>query len=162
MNIKEYRLSKGLTQPGLAKELNQALGISIDAPLISKLENGVVYPSPEIQAYIDTHRNYSKVDLTPTQERIYSLLKNSEGTVSRSTLCFFCQQDDRSCRKDISEMRKKGIRICSSSTSRGYWLAKSESDYKDLRAEYLSRISDMASVVKAMDSFVEGQVGING
>ena len=55
-------------------------------------------------------------------------------------------------------MRKKGIRICSSSHSKGYWLAQDRADYEALRNEYIARISDMASVVRAMDNYAEGQV----
>lgn len=161
MTIREYRTKHNITQSQLARELAPMFR-GIDASLISKFENGVCSPPPEVQAYIDREEEYPPIPLTETQARIYSILKSSEAPVTRATLCFFCQQDDRTCRLDIADMRKKGIRICSSSRSKGYWLARSEEDYKTLRAEYLSRISDMASIVKAMDNYTEGQVRIDG
>ena len=161
MTIKEYRELKGLTQSALAKELSP-LFKGVDASLISKFENGVCEPPLELQAYIDGAGQETHPELTETQEIIYNLLKTSEKPVTRATLCFFCQQDDRSNRLDIADMRKKGIRICSSSHAKGYWLAQDEADYESLRAEYIARIRDMASVVRAMDNYVEGQVRIGG
>lgn len=157
MTIKEYREKKGLTQRQLAKEL-AATFKGVDASLISKFENNVCQPPVELQAYIDAEERIFKPELTETQEIIYNLLKGSEAPVSRATLCFFCQQDDRSNRLDIADMRKKGIRICSSSHTKGYWLAQDQGDYEMLRAEYIARINDMASIVKAMDNNTEGQV----
>ena len=157
MTIREYRDKKGLTQDQLAKELAPMFK-GIDSSLISKFENGVCQPPIDLQAYISAEETEVKPELTETQEIIYSLLKHSEAPVSRATLCFFCQQDDRSNRLDIADMRRKGIRICSSSRSKGYWLAQSQADYETLRAEYLARIRDMSEIVRAMDSYTEGQV----
>ena len=157
MTIKEYRERKGLTQRALARELAPVFK-GVDTSLISKFENGVCEPPIELQAYIDAEARVAKPELTRTQEIIYNILKNSEEPVSRATLCFFCQQNDRANRLDIADMRKKGIRICSSSHKKGYWLAQDKSDYETLRAEYIARINDMASIVKAMDNYVEGQV----
>lgn len=157
MTIKEYRKSKGLTQDQLAKELAPMFK-GVDSSLISKFENGVCQPPVDLQAYINAEETEIKPELTETQEIIYNLLKGSEAPVSRATLCFFCQQDDRSNRLDIAEMRKKGIRICSNSHTKGYWLAQNQADYESLRAEYIARISEMASIVKAMDNYAEGQV----
>ena len=157
MTIKEYRESRGLTQKELASELAPIFK-GVDASLISKFENGVCVPPVELQAYIDGAVKRSLPELTETQERIYQILKASEAPVTRTSLCFFVQQSDRENRADIADMRKKGIRICSSSHSKGYWLAQSQEDYETLRNEYIARISDMASVVRAMDGYTEGQV----
>ena len=161
MTIKEYRMKRGLTQSALARELS-TLFKGVDVSLISKFENGVCQPNAELQAYIDREDWGLRAELTPSQERIYNILKTSEAPVTRTSLCFFCQQDDRSNRMDIADMRKKGIRICSSSRGKGYWIAKSEDEYEAMRREYLARIADMASTVKAMDNYVEGQVRIGG
>ena len=59
-------------------------------------------------------------------------------------------------------MRQKGLRISSSSAKKGYWLATTESQYKDLRGEYISRIKSLTATLKAMDGYVKGQESING
>ena len=161
MTIKEYRERRGLTQSALAKELAPMFK-GVDVSLISKFENGVCEPPIDLQEYINTEDRISAPELTETQRAIYSLLKRSLSPVSRAELCACCLQSDRENRRDIAEMRRKGIRICSSSRSEGYWLAQSQSDYEVLRGEYISRIRDMAAIVKAMDNYVEGQVRING
>lgn len=157
MTIKEYREQKGLTQRQLAKELAPIFK-GVDTSLISKFEHGVCVPPVELQAYIDKAGKPTMPELTDTQERIYQILKASEEPVTRVSLCFFIQQSDRENRADIADMRKKGIRICSSSHAKGYWLAKGQEDYQTLRNEYIARISNMASVVRAMDNYIEGQV----
>lgn len=53
MTLKEYRKVKGLTQPQLADELNDALGIGYDVPTISRIESGKVLPTQNVQFYID-------------------------------------------------------------------------------------------------------------
>jgi predicted ArsR family transcriptional regulator len=66
---------------------------------------------------------------------------------------------ERTIRGLITVLRTEGIRVCSDSSGRGYWIAESEEDYKRFRAEYVSRASNIFRTVNAMDNATEGQIG---
>ena len=71
MNLKDYRESKGLTQPQLANEL-KGIADGIDAPLISKIEKGICDPPESVRAYI----NGVDPDKNKTQkERVLNYMK---------------------------------------------------------------------------------------
>jgi len=67
--------------------------------------------------------------------------------------------NERQVRMLIQAMRNEGIRVCSDSSGRGYWIAEGEEDYKRFRAEYVSRASNIFKTVVAMDNATEGQIG---
>lgn len=166
MDIKKYRELKGLTQPQLAKELQEVCA-GIDAPLISKIEKGLCLPSAEVQAYIDAKAQSVETqiaDLTPTQTDILFRVMTAtrEYPVDRHELGLLCGKSDRMVRKDIQVMRDMGIRICSNSNGYGYWLAKGETDYKMFRAEMMSRAMAHLKTVSMMDKNCEGQIRLHG
>jgi predicted ArsR family transcriptional regulator len=66
---------------------------------------------------------------------------------------------EREVRRLIAELREQGVRVCSDSRGRGYWVARDEHDYKQFRAEYVSRATKIFKAVRAMDGVVEGQIG---
>lgn len=66
---------------------------------------------------------------------------------------------ERTIRGLITVLRTEGVRVCSDSSGRGYWIAESEEDYKRFRGEYVSRAINIFHTVSAMDSATEGQIG---
>jgi len=66
---------------------------------------------------------------------------------------------ERTIRLLITALREEGVRVCSDSSGRGYWIAEGEEDYKRFRAEYVSRASNIFKTVVAMDNATEGQIG---
>lgn len=163
MTIKEYRLNKGLTQKALCEELSKVF-TGIDIPLISKMESGICEPNISLQAYLDANAVEDDYELSTTQALILERLKKTtpNDRLSRKELSILISTDDRDARREIVSMRKKGVRIGTDSSKGGYYLIESEEEYKALRNEYVRRISDMASTLKAMDTYTKGQVRLNG
>lgn len=162
MDIREYRRIKGLTQPQLAKELS-GICEGIDAPLISKMERGICEPPEVVKLYIEAQSENQKQTvkkLSQSQADILERLMNSSRLypATRQELVILAERSDRMVRRDIATMRDMGIRICSDSNNCGYWLAKSESDYKLARRELVSRIKSLSHTLKAMDNYCEGQI----
>jgi len=65
---------------------------------------------------------------------------------------------ERKARTEIQRLRLQGHRICAVNDGKGYWIAKSESEYKDFRRYYMSYPLTTFRTIKAMDGFTEGQV----
>lgn len=59
---------------------------------------------------------------------------------------------DRTARNIIESLRKRGYRICSESGRSGYWIAKSDAEYKRFKKEYVSRAVNIFQTVRAMDA----------
>lgn len=159
MTLREYRELKGITQRELAMELGAKFR-GVDAPLISKIEAGVVDAPLAMQVYIDGEAaKIGSDDFMPneTQQLILAWL-DLNGSITREQLMRVTGKSDRDCRREISDLRRAGCRIVSSPGERGYSLCKSEADYRKLRNMYISKISSMASIVKAMDEHTDGQV----
>lgn len=164
MDIREYRRKRNLTQPQLAEELKKVVE-GIDAPLISKMEKGLCEPPLVIRAYLDAKEkelDRIQIELTPVQGNILSeiMLASKDAPCSRKWLAIASGMTDRTVRREIEQMRKRGIRICSDSKSYGYWLAKSETEYKDFRKEIYGRAMTLLQTVSAMDNYTEGQVSL--
>lgn len=68
--------------------------------------------------------------------------------------------NERQIRLYIQAMRNNGIRVCSDSSGRGYWIAKTTAEYERFRAEYGSRATKIFKTIKAMDEATEGQISI--
>jgi len=67
---------------------------------------------------------------------------------------------DRKLRMAISSLRKLGVLICSSSGDHGYYIARDQEEYETFAAaEYRSKISDMATTLRAMDQAAEQRFG---
>lgn len=59
---------------------------------------------------------------------------------------------DRQMRVTITDLRKAGHLICSSSGDGGYYIAETVDEYREFaRVEYESKITDMAETLRAMD-----------
>lgn len=93
-------------------------------------------------------------------ERIYNLIKEGtqEKPVSRFYLTLQTGLSDRKVRNLAGELRDKGIRVCGTSNESGYWIAQSEVEYKEFRANYISKAVTILNRVKAMDNQTDGQM----
>ena len=99
-------------------------------------------------------------DLSPLESAIFDRLQSASkwDPVTRRELVFLTKSSDRKVRDAIAALRKKHVRVCTSSSRYGYWIAKTEEDYRILRGEYISRIKTLATTLAAMDGVVEGQL----
>lgn len=176
MTLKEYKEWRGITNKALAEEL-KAVQPELDAPLVSRMVTGVVRPSEAVEKYVsemlekaiaigsdgvsdDKGIVYRPDDLTPLESAIFDRLINTSkwDPATRRELVFLTKADDRTVRDCILSIRKKGGRVCSNSGRYGYWLAKSDADYREFRKEYVSRIRSLAETLRAMDGIAEGQI----
>ena len=65
---------------------------------------------------------------------------------------------DRTCRDMITNIRKQGHRVVTDSKNGGYWIAKSESEYRKFRPHYVAYAEDIFDTAEKMDN--EGQVSM--
>lgn len=168
MTIAEYRKQKKLKQTELAEELKKVCP-GIDAALISKMEHGLCCPNSKIQAYLDSTSEASQDDLQvcsesfsdgpwviypPASEKtlkteiqstlhdtLYQLISNasSKEPASREFLSKALDLNDRDIRLMIQELRNLGCWICSSSSSKGYWICENDQQKSELLRSYHSR-----------------------
>lgn len=94
-------------------------------------------------------------------EKLYGLLMDA---TERKPLCRFEYQlkfgmDERSFRREIEKMRNQGIRVVSSAHSKGYWIAKTDEEYRQFRKETMSRINKLSKMIRLMDANINGQIG---
>lgn len=83
--------------------------------------------------------------------------------VKRGELCRLCKTSDRQVRKTIENLRSKGIRICSGNGEAGYYLARTDEEYKIFEREYLSRAYTALNTARAMRQNNSGQMRlVNG
>ena len=90
------------------------------------------------------------------------LIATKEHPATREHMEYATGYPDRRNRKIIEELRKEGVKICSTSHQGGYWVARTESEYKAFRTEYLSGAYKRLETVKAMDEFIEEQIEMEG
>lgn len=173
MTLKEYRLSKRLTQTELAAEISKDIP-GIDRALISKIETGLCEPSSAIRIWLfkacaqaskelkgqtwatlrETEKKALKTDL---QAQIYEMLEKADRSVSRNMLRIRTGRSDRQIRKAISEMRAAGILIVTTSSGKGYWLAQTDNDLRLLKREYQSRLITCNKILKAISTAAPDQ-----
>lgn len=175
MDFKDARIELGLTQAGMAKMLG------IDAPTVSKIENGKVAPSPSMYEIVfkalasssEERKGKGSINLSSGAKKSLkteicdSVLEALQYTsysqpISRESLKAFTKANDRQNRDAIAELRKMGYRIGSYSGGKGYWLCKTEEEYQIVRNMYLSKARDMLATVGAMDRALPGQLQFDG
>ena len=67
--------------------------------------------------------------------------------------------NDRKCRDMIANIRKNGYRVVTNFSTGGYWIAKTEKEYREFRPKYVSYALEIQETVEEMDN--EGQVGFD-
>lgn len=90
---------------------------------------------------------------------ILNLLKNAsrEKPISRYEIELH-GMNERTFRREVEKLRNQGYRICSSSQTKGYWLAENEADYRRFASEQVARIRKMSKQLKAMNRNLPGQL----
>lgn len=88
---------------------------------------------------------------------IYDLIKDrtSDNPITRRELHDLSHIADRQIRNIIGDLRAQGFRIVS--TSKGYYMAQTEDEYKAFRNVYLAKARSIHERVRAMDAYTKGQ-----
>lgn len=179
--IKYYRNLKGLTQPELVKEMKGEFPW-VDASLISKMESEKCEPTEAMRAWACNMANSfiqsrntlkgivnhseDKVsengDFSPLMAKVYEALKDTDidHRLTRYQLGKLTGMGDRRNRDLLEEMRSMGYRIGSEMGAEGYWLIRSEEEYRAWIKVYSSRAYTVLRNKSAMDNYVEGQIRI--
>ena len=171
MDIREARITLGLTQPEFAKMLG------IDAPTLSKIENGIVAPTPTmcgiafkaLASHSNARNGVGSINLSTSLKKSLkteicdSILEaltytSYDQPISRDALKVWTKCNDRQNRDAITALRKQGHRIGSFSGGKGYWMCHTEEEYQIVRNMYLSKVRDMLETVAAMDRSLPGQM----
>lgn len=178
--IRLYRERQGLTQKEFVDEV-KGICPELTVPLLSYIERSVV-PAPEgIQDYITGQFINGKIPPQANEKeevgqfiveddfsrisgdfeiRVYVALKNlKEGErLTRSDLVRLLRTSDRDAREVIERLRSKGVRVCSGMGSPGYFLARSDEEYRAFEKEYLSRAFTALKTASAMRNSKADQV----
>lgn len=181
--LKEFRKHMGITQQELAEEL-KSISPKMDRSTVSRMETGIVAVPHDIEGYIEHVCAHAKMALESEgnpfvdtftvederslltgdfEETVYerlSDLKDGE-RMTRTDLRLILGLPDRACRRVIEDMRAKGIRIASGGGAPGYYLAKTEEEYRAFEREYLSRAYKALATARAMRMSNVGQVVMN-
>lgn len=75
-----------------------------------------------------------------------------ENPVSRNEICKTFHISDRVARKMVEYLRDKGVRVCGRNDINGYWIAKTEEEYRAFRREYMSKAATIFRRVSNMDN----------
>lgn len=88
------------------------------------------------------------------KNRVLQLLFSADKPMTRQTLCEKLGVGDRQLRSAISELRKTGCPVVSTSGKKGYYMAKTTNDMELVIREYRSKALDM---LKTMHTLIKGQ-----
>lgn len=91
------------------------------------------------------------------EERLLSIL--SDRPLSRRYLVGMIGENERTIRKGIQALRKKGYPVCSSASSKGYWMG-SKDDVTATANEMRSRAYELLRTANTMDRIDPNQIGI--
>ena len=173
MNIRDARLQLGLKQTELAEMLG------VDAPLISKMESGVVLPNATmvetIEKALASHADalngaYSINSSTELEKLLktkingYELAElaevfqytSAQQPITRGQLMVIWGTSDRAVRQRIEEMQNCGLRIINDGN--GYYITRKPEEYERYRAREKSRARSIDRKIAAMDKCLPGQM----
>ena len=162
-----YRKLMGVSQVELAKELSEICP-GIDNSLISKAESGLCRLPYECEVAMEetmvSHRLKSLNEMDRIEKEVLEAIKEAskEHPLTRQKLKEIVGAKDSHARDYIGRLRDKGYRIVGSAGTKGYYIAESESEYKEFRKEYHAKAMTYLRRIKAMDNFVERQVRMDG
>lgn len=168
MTVRMYKEFKGITLEALTDEL-RTIEPRLDMPLVSRMVNGIVAPNEDVQQYIDLYTEGVANENISVQESLddsflEQLLREIRVCsrmipASRAMLCGYLGKPDRTIRKGIEELRRRGYRIISDSGHYGYWLDENGGGYDHMRAEMRKKALSILQTIRAMDGKeLEGQL----
>lgn len=146
MNVKEIRLSLGMSQQELAEAL-QTADKRIDVPMISRFENGLCEPTAEVAALLEmfTIETGAEIEADPMVTLVQALVPfGRENAVSRSVLADRLGLTDRETRKLIERARRSGSIILNSGDGRGYWQS---TDLDEIQRAYRQETSRAMAIL---------------
>lgn len=175
-NLKSRRLELGMTQPELSRILKET-SPNIDVGMISRFENNVCLPTPEVLTALeevlqaprtalygeDELRSLEDIDATDglceltveTRALLCFIPVGRENAISRAALCAAMNVPDRRARELIERARRSGVIICNSGDGRGYYrtddIDEIEREYRGERSRalsVLSRLKRMRAILK--------------
>jgi len=185
MTVKEYREAMGMRQADLVEEL-KFICPELTVPLLSYIERGVVEAPEDMLLYLSLERQFRNEKMACQSEEkddidkcievdeesfissvfdrdIYDrlrALKDGE-RLTRDEIVYELGIPDRIGRRSIESMRSKGARIASGGGAPGYFLCKTDEEYRQFEREYLSRAYKALKTAKAMRDSKIGQVVID-
>ncbi len=174
-NIKELRHDKLLKQSELVERCNIP---GFDVPMLSKIENGKVLPTPEIEQALMLHLKATKDELygewkeipvkrEEDRERLeeppmmvtelVSYLKTGrQNAISRWQLRQKMDVSDRMLRKTIEVAADYGYAIGNLSDGKGYFLCADASEAKAYVSQELSRAWSIMNKLNPFYKLIEG------
>lgn len=181
MNIvKLYKESNSLRLTDLQEEFSKVQP-GIDIPTISRMVNGVVRPTEEVEAYIafkvfaspsDARKEEqwaitSLAEETGLNERflhVYQIIKEAskDNPATYSRLMLRTGKSRREIQSLISEMREQGVPIVSYTGKTGFWLAEDEADMKNLIGMYEKQAKKSLLIASRLKGSCRGQLQWEG
>ena len=104
-----------------------------------------------------TTDNFTRVT---SKNQALVLLALQDGRKLRKELVQRTGLDDRMVREAVSELRANGVRVISSSSVGGYWIAETEDEYRAFRSELISGLTKIRTTICAMDRVDPDQITI--
>ena len=167
MTVREFKERRGVTLEQLTNEF-RTIEPKLDMPLVSRMVTGVVNPSDAVQEYINLYtEGFANMDYAddPLEELF---LQDLLTEVSRFSIAYPCDRrhlvlkfgkPDRTIRRGIEELRRRGNRIVSNAGRYGYWLDSKGGGYDRMRSEMRSKAFSILKTLNAMDrKELEGQI----
>lgn len=162
MEWKALREKAGLKQSELVARI-VADGVRFDAPLLSKIECGIVHPGAQLDKALRKHLQVAESaensnadtldDVTPAAaqkgdytDKLSEIIPEGEdNAVTRTYLTIKLGLSDREVRKAIEAARADGLLICNAQDGRGYFQTK---DVAFLKAQYRQDTARAMAILK--------------
>lgn len=99
------------------------------------------------------HNKSQKEICQANKTKLFEMLSNAskDKPVTRKDIMDKFNVGDRYARLMIEELRDEGVRINGTPRTKGYWLIKSEQEYRDFRAVYITNAQTIKTRVRNMD-----------
>ena len=162
MEWKALREKAGLKQSELVARI-VADGVRFDAPLLSKIECGIVHPGAQLDTALRKHLQVAESvensntdtldDATPAAapkgdytDKLGEIIPEGEDhAVTRRYLSIKLGLSDRMVRRAIEEARADGLLICNAQDGRGYYQSK---DVAALKRQYKQDTARALAILK--------------
>ena len=169
-NIRELRIEKAWTQQRLCKEVNMP---GFDRSLLSKLENGLIAPTPELEASlcralqvqpVHLYGKWVQLDLNlpkahterpepsfELEELWATLRRGHRNATDRKELAYEMDMTDRRVRDLIAKSAQFGVFI--GNTGTGYFIIETEDEFRRYYRQEMSRAVSTFRKVQSMKSY---------
>lgn len=162
-NLKARRVELGLSQPQVSALLKKA-DPRMDVGMVSRFENGVCLPTPEVLVAVEAvlqapaaelyddaalaaiHQDKPCLEELPqaTQATLDAVPFGRKNAIARKALCAKLGLPDRKVREHIEQARRAGHIIINEQTGRGYFRSD---DLDDIEIQYRQDTSRAMSIL---------------